>query len=267
VLRSVLLKSLRDVRRSFAWWSLGLVGMVALLVSVYPSVRDNPSLNQLVEDYPEALRAFVAFGGSLDYVSPAGYLGAELFSLVVPLVLLIAGIGAGARALAGEEERGTLDLLLSNPVSRRRLTLEKLAALVLELVGLALVLFASLIVGAHVAGMAIGASRLGAATTSALLLSLAFAAIALAVGAATGHRARAIALAAAAAVAAYLVNGLAPLVDALEPLQKASPFYHYAASDPLRHGLEAGHSLILVAIAVAAAALAPLLFDRRDLAA
>ena len=51
---------------------------------------------------------------------------------MVPLLLLIAAIGAGARATAGEEERGTLDLLLANPISRRRLVLEKLAALAAE---------------------------------------------------------------------------------------------------------------------------------------
>ena len=39
---------------------------------------------------------------------------------------------------------------------------------------------------------------------------------------------------AATAVAAYLVNGLAPLVHALEVPQKLSPFYHYAVGDPLR---------------------------------
>ena len=63
----------------------------------------------------EALKAFIAFGGDLDYVSGAGYLGSELFAFMVPLLLLIAAIGAGARAIAGEEERGTLDLLLANP--------------------------------------------------------------------------------------------------------------------------------------------------------
>ena len=37
--------------------------MVALLIAVYPSVRENPDLNRLVKNYPEALKAFVAFGG------------------------------------------------------------------------------------------------------------------------------------------------------------------------------------------------------------
>jgi len=116
MLRSVLLKSLRDVRRSFAWWSLGIVGLVAMIVAVYPSVRDNPGLNKLVQDYPEALKSFIAFGGVVDYVSPAGYLGSELFSLMVPLVFLLALVGRGASTLAGEEESGTLDLLLAGGI-------------------------------------------------------------------------------------------------------------------------------------------------------
>ena len=56
MLGSVWGKSLRDVRRPFFWWALGLVGLVALMISVYPSVRGNRSLNQLVNDYPDAPR-------------------------------------------------------------------------------------------------------------------------------------------------------------------------------------------------------------------
>ena len=69
-------------------------------------------------------------------------------------------------------------------------------------------------------------------------------------GAATGRRALAIGVTAAAAVAAYLVNGLAPLVDALEVPQKLSPFYHYATGDPLRQGVSVSHLAVLAGIAV-----------------
>ncbi len=265
MLRNVWLKNLRDVRRSLVWWSLGIAGLVAMIVAVYPSVRDNPGLNKLVQDYPEALKAFIAFGGAVDYASPAGYLGSELFSFMLPLVFLLALVGRAAATLAGEEEAGTLDLLLANPISRRRLALEKLAALVAEALALGAVLYVSLLVGTRAAGMDIAAVHLAAATAATLLLAFSFGAIAFLVGAATGHRARAIAVASAFAVASYLVNGLAPLVDALEPFQKASLFYHYAASDPLRSGLDAGHIGVLVAVAVVACVAAPFLFERRDL--
>lgn len=266
MLRNIALKSLRDIRRGFLWWSLGLIGFVALIVSVYPTVHSNPGLNKLAKDYPEALQAFIAFGGAVDYSTAAGYLGIELFSLMVPLLLLVAAIGTGAGTIAGEEERGTLELLLANPVSRTKVVLEKMVALAIEVAGLGVVLWLALWVGARAADMDISAGRLAAATLSAVLLALAYGAIAILLGAATGRRALAIGVTAAAAVAAYLVNGLAPLVHALEVPQKLSPFYHYAAGDPLRHGVSLSHLAVLVGIAVVATALAPWFFARRDLA-
>ena len=266
MLRNIALKSLRDIRRGFLWWSLGLAGFVALIVSVYPTVHSNPALENLSEDYPKALQAFIAFGGAVDYASAAGYLGIELFSLMVPLLLLVAAIGTGAGSIAGEEERGTLELLLANPVSRTKIVLEKTAALVLEIAGLGLVLWLALWIGALLANMDISAGHLAAATLSAVLLALAFGTIAVLLGAATGRRTVAVGLTAAAAVAAYLVNGLAPLVHALEVPQKLSPFYHYAVGDPLRNGVSFTHLAVLVAIAVVATALAPWFFSRRDVA-
>ena len=260
---TVLLKSLRDMRRSVVWWSLGLVGLVAMMVAVYPTVRDNEELNELVESYPEALKAFIAFGGVVDYLSPAGYLGSELFSFMIPLLFLVAAIGNGAGTIAGEEERGTLELLLSAPVTRTRVAAEKLAALLVELGVLGLVLWLALWIGARAVDMEIAASNLGAATLAALV-ALVFGTIAFLLGAATGRRTLAIGVAAAAAVAAFLVNSLAALVDALEPIQKASPFYHYAASDPLRGGVDVGRMSLLAAIAVVAAGVGIVLLGRRD---
>jgi ABC-2 type transport system permease protein len=265
VLPNVLLKTLRDSRRSLAWWSVGLCGLVSMTVAVFPSVRGNPSLNKLVQDYPEALKAFISFGGSVDYTSAAGYLGSELFSFMVPLLLMVAAIGAGARAIAGEEEQGTLDLLLANPISRRRLVVEKLGALVVEIAFLGAVLWVALAIGTRLAGMHIGRANLAAATLDATLLALLFGVLALLVGSAVGRRGLALAVSAAAAVAAYLVNALAAIVGALEPVRKLSPFYHYVAGDPLRHGLALDHTAVLVLVVAALAVAIPLAFDRRDL--
>ncbi|HJV29139.1 MAG TPA: ABC transporter permease subunit [Gaiellaceae bacterium] len=264
--RNVFLKTLLDARRALVWWSLGLIGMSTLMIAVYPTVRDNPDLNKMVSDYPEALKAFIAFGGDLDYVSGAGYLGSELFAFMVPLLLLIASIGAGARAIAGEEERGTIDLLLANPLSRPRLVLDKLAAVATEVVLLSVVLVTALAAGVALVGMNVSTAHLAAATTSAALLAFAFGAIALFVGAFSGHRGIAIGVTAAGAVAAYLVNSLAAIVTFLEPARTVSPFYHYVASDPLRQGLALDHVAFLVLVALAAAGLAIVAFERRDLA-
>jgi ABC-2 type transport system permease protein len=262
----IALKTLHDLRRGFGWWSLGLAGMVALQVSVYPTVRDDSGFADLTENYPEVLQDLFGFGAEqFDYTSPAGYLGIELFSLVVPLLLIIAAVAAGAGAIAGEEDRGTLELLLSMPVGRRRVTGEKLMAMALEVVGLGLVLLISLWIGVRVIDMGVSFEHLAAAAAGAVVLAVCFGAIALLVGAATGSRGAAAGVSAALAVAAYLVNSLAALVSELEGIQKLTPFYHYEAPDPLREGFSAPHLLVLLAIAVAAGAAAVVAVERRDI--
>jgi ABC-2 type transport system permease protein len=264
--RSVVTRTLRDSARGFAGWSAYIILMVAAIVSIYPSIGHNPSLVKLVKSYPSTLRAFIGFGGVVDYSSAIGYMGIELFSLMLPLMLIAAAVIAGGRAIAGEEEQATLDLLLANPITRRRLLLGKTAAMVIFVALLVLVVFASLAVSTRIAGMAVTVPHLAAAAAAVGLLGLLYGAIALAVGAATGQRSLAYAVAGAAAVAAYLANALGSLVPALSAVRQASPFYQYAAVDPLRHGLTLRHSgpvavgvVVLVAVAVWA-------FDRRDVA-
>lgn len=261
---SVLGKTLRDYRRSLAWWSLGILGLLALYVAIYPTVRDTPGLDELFESYPEALRAFIGGSEALALSSPAGYLQAEAFSFLLPLLFLIFGVGAGAAAIAGEEEKGTIELLLAAPLRRRRLVLEKLGALTASILLLGLVTWLGLWVGALAVGMEISAGRLAGATASLVLLALVYATLALLLGALTGNRGLVLGVTATAALAAYVLDGLAALVDLFETLQPLSPFYYYRDAEPLRNGIDPVHALVLLAIAALFAALAPAAFERRD---
>ena len=264
MLGSILAKTIRDARRGLVGWSVGLAGTIALTVSIYPTVRDNPQFEDLSESYPEELQAF--FGGQFDLTTAAGYLDVELYSFMVPLLLLVQAIGAGARAIAGEEEAGTLDLLLANPVSRERVAIEKLGALVALSGVLAVVLLVAVLLLARAVSMEIGFAEVASATLMTWLIAVAHGALALLVGAATGSRGLAIALATAVAVAGYLLEGLGNLVDLLEPPQALSPFHWYAVADPLHEGFAPGRTGLLVALVLVFGALAPLAFRRRDLA-
>ena len=89
--------------------------------STSPSTRryaTTPALSNYGEDLPDRSE-HSSSDGELDLASPAGYLNSQIYALLAPLLLLIFSIGGGAGAVAGEEERGTLDLLLAHPVRRR----------------------------------------------------------------------------------------------------------------------------------------------------
>jgi ABC-2 type transport system permease protein len=125
------------------------------------------------------------------------------------------------------------------------------------------VLFVLVEGSAKAVSMDVSAGRVAAAVLAAYLLGLAHGSLALAIGAGTGKRAVVLGGAAAVGVAGYLLDGLAEVVDALEPWRVLSPFDW--AGEPIRHGLGLGAAGLAVATLVAGATALPL-FARRDIA-
>ncbi len=264
MLRNVFLKTLRDQRRALTWWGIGMAVYLAVYVPFYTQYTDAGSgFAKQVDRLPETLRR--AFNLS-DMTSPAGYLESTVFGVVGPLLVIMFAGTLGARAIAGEEEAGTLDLLLVHPISRRRFVLERFGALTAAVLGLGVLFWA--VTAALAAGidMNIGIDRLAAGTAGLALLALGFGTLALTAGAFSGHRGPVLGITASAAVLAYVVNAFAPQVDALEPVQKLSPFYYFQGGDPLRAGFQFGDLGVLLAIALALLAVALWAFDRRDVA-
>jgi ABC-2 type transport system permease protein len=263
-LRTVFAKTLRDQRRSLMWWAIALIGTVLMYAAFWPNVRDNAdAFDEYLRNMPEAIRNLI---GGLDFGTPEGYLQSELFSFMGPILFLVYAIGAGARAIAGEEQEGTLDLLLSTPTSRRRVLLDKFWALVAATSLLVGVTWASIVVFGAPFDLTLDAEGLLATCVNLFLLALAFGSIALAIGAATGNKTLAIGAPSGFALASFLVKTFAPSVDALEPFNLLSPFHYYIDHDPLRTGFNGVDILVLASMSVVAVAVALVTFERRDLA-
>jgi ABC-2 type transport system permease protein len=194
-------------------------------------------------------------GGSLiDLSTPAGFLNMELFPLMLPIILGGFAITLGSGATAAEESRGTLDLLLSEPVQRWRVVTEKVVAMVLGTVVVAAALFVGVQLGAAIGGVSVPAGNLAGS-------------IALALGCWTGNRPLAIGVVGAVFVVTYFINALAPLVDVLNDIQAISPFFYYLEANPIRNGIDLVHAGVLAAITVVGFTAALVGFERRDLAA
>ena len=155
---------------------------------------------------------------------------------MAPIPLLIFAIGAGAGAVAGEEERGTLDFLLANPLRRRDYVVQRFLALTALVAALAGVLLATVWLTSLLVDLEIGLDRLAAASLSVGLLALFFGTVALATGSLRSGRAKAIAVAAGVGIASWLLDGLGQAVDVLEPWRPLSPYYQLIGKNPLREG-------------------------------
>jgi ABC-2 type transport system permease protein len=261
---ALLRKTMRDQQRAFVAWGIGLAGMAVMYAAFYPSVRDSaPDLQRYLENLPEAFKNLI--GG--DFTSPAGYLRSETFSTLGPILLLVFAIGAGSRAIAGEEEGRTLDLLLSTPVRRRQVLFDKWIAMAASALGLATVLGLTTAVVGPSFELHIPIVDLASACLMLYLLELAFGTIALALGCFTGRRGLANGITGALATIAYVLNVLASAVGALAPLRPLSPFRWYLEPDPLVDGVTAVNVAVFVGITAVAYVAAWLSFERRDLRA
>jgi ABC-2 type transport system permease protein len=256
-------KSLYDNRRSLLGWTVAIVVVGAGYASFWPSV-ETPEMREALTNYPQGL--LEAFNFS-DMTSAAGYLGSAVYGLLVPVLVAVFVIAAGTRAVAGDEEAGTLDLLLAHPVSRQRLALQRFAALGVGLVVVSALLWLALVALTGPAGFdGVSAGDLAAISVHLVLFGLLFGALAYAVGAATGSRSAALGVASGVAVLGYLANSVIPQVDGLGWVRDLSPFAWLLGGSPLVNGIQWGHALTLAVGTALLVALGTFAFTRRDVA-
>ena len=260
---SVFERAFHDRRRGLVGWTIGVVGMVVALLAIYPAIRDNPAVNDYVDSLPEAIRDMV---GAVDYTTGTGYLQAEMFSFMLPLLMVLMAVLWASDAIAGEEERGTLDLLLAHPISRGRVVVEQALSLLTGVLVVCAAATVAVLVGAPLVGMDLAISPLLAAMAATATLTVLYGALALTVGAATGHRGQARGVATTLAVAAYLLSVLAPFASWLEPLRGLSPWWHTLGIQPMEAGWQPVRLLVLLALAGGVVAAGSWRFDRRDVA-
>ncbi|MEU5459863.1 ABC transporter permease subunit [Streptomyces globisporus] len=251
---AILTKTLSDSRRGLIGWAVGtaLVGMV--YASTYPSQREN------VDSIPEALRQSLNVDGTA-----AGYLQASVFGIIVPLLAMIYGVTMGARAIAGDEESGQLDLLLAHPITRTQLVLQRFGALVAGAFGIsALVWLAVLAVRGSAELTSVSPLQFLAQCFSLALLAITFGALAVGVGAAVGRRAMVLVVVAVVGVLSYTASTFAAQIGA-DWIAHLSPFHYYIGGEPLRNGFQWGDAAVLVIASAIFVAAGLARFNRRDI--
>ncbi|GEM88094.1 ABC transporter permease subunit [Meiothermus granaticius] len=251
----ILAQNLRMGRGNLLGFGLGLAALSLISVMFLPSMQQNSQeLQQLLQSMPKGMLAAFGVSDQVDMLTPEGFLQGRLFALMVPLLLIIQGVGIGSATLAGEEERGQLELIAAHPVGRTRLFLEKLGLLGAALLFSSLLLFVSIWLGLKAVGVPLPLDHQLAAVSGSFLLGLLFGGLALALG-----------LASLLAVTAYLWNALTPLSQDLAQSQKFSPFYWAVGYEPLRNGFDWGYIAVLLGLILLLLVLGLLRFRRRDL--
>ncbi len=263
-------KSLRDLR--VAALAIGLVaGLLmavggVLVAAQFPDAPSRIQLTLLSVSLPPVMAGLLGDPSHVDRLG--GFLSWRI-GATIPVLFSIWSIIALSGTLAGEASRGTLEVVLAAPISRRGLAFRKAAAFVVAL-ALAMGIAATLtwwtgVAFAKLPGDEISPSQaFGQFALYGVLIGVA-GAVAFALGAFVG-RATAAGIAGTVLFAGYLVDGFSGVVPLFERLKPLSWFSLTKLHRPLADSWDWPPVLILGALALALLAVGIVAFGLRDLA-
>ncbi len=258
--RTILTKSLRDYRWAILGWGLGLGLIVYAQYATFAA-----TLGASPAQVQKLVQQFEFFGEAARVDTPGGFVTFKIMG-VLPVILGIWTVLAGARLTRGEEESGALDIVLSTPRSRRAVIRQKLLALATAVALISLLIAVWILAGMARAGVTVNA---GAALTAALsggLAALFFGALALLL-AQVMSRAAAAGTAGGLMALAFVLEGTGRALHNAAVLRHLSPLFLYDQNLPLVPGsaIHVAPLLLLAALTVLLAGAAVPLFVRRDI--
>jgi ABC-2 type transport system permease protein len=257
MLATVFTKAVLDRWRGMAIGVASLAVILLFAMDVYRQIDLS-----IYTDLPEAFLSLVGIPEDADVASLAYN---AIYSSYGSLAMGGLAIAMGAAAIAGEERKGTMAILLGNPVSRTRVLVSKAAAMLLLVALGGLVLWAAGVAAPGLLEVSVTGMHIGAFTLHLVGNTVFYGLLALAIGSWTGKGGMAAGATAGVMVLSFFAVGIFPLVAGWEDLARAFPWYYYSGSEPLLNGIHWGHIAALAAGSIVLFLIALVGVNRRDL--
>jgi ABC-2 type transport system permease protein len=211
---------------------------------------------------------FARFGGG-DIFSLPGSIALSLIHPIALILISVFAVGFSSSAIAGDRQRGTLEVLLARPISRRSLYVSLAVAAFAFVAVLVAVLLVGGLLGSAFAGVLgeLRVDRVPLLWLNAVLLFGSIAAIGLAASVSFDRLPPALGVTIAIVVLTYFFDILGSLWPKAEGLRPYSLFHYLKAKAILSGSAEPLDLVVLAAVIVCAVIWALVVFPRRDLAA
>jgi ABC-2 type transport system permease protein len=268
--RVFLARTLRAQRTKLVIVGAALAIWGALMPLVYAELIDTPlgaQFKQMIDTgvFPAQ---FAQFGGGNIFTLP-GSIALGLIHPIAVAIVCVFAVGFAAAAVAGERQRGTLEVVLARPISRRTAYGTLFGSLLVCLC----VAILAVLVGTLVATAAFGkldelkVGNLPLLGLNAVLLYTALGSVALAASVSFDRLGPALGIGLGFTLVSYFFEILGSLWPTAEPLQPLSVF-HYLDTQSILDGRADPFDLaVLATVTLAGVAWALAVFPRRDLAA
>ncbi len=241
-------------------WGIGLGLYGVMYVAIYPEIGEQ--MTALAD-----ISIYQAMG--IDVSSFEGYMASSLVG-IIPIMLAIYVIMTSSATLAGEDDKGTLELIITTPLKRWQIVTMKATALVV-------VTFLILVIAGSCSAIALSwvktsfavdvtAPQFFMAILSGWPITLAFLMIGLFFSAFLPNQLTASMATTVVFLVSYFGEILAGFVESLDAIKPFSLFYYFDSSAELfSKGVQIRDVSILLGVAAFFFVLALLSFQRRDI--
>ncbi len=253
---------LRQGKLAFAIWTAAIAFLLAVCVFMFPEMKGEMDA---VGDMFASMGSFsAAFGmDQLNFGEFIGFFGVECGNVLGLGGAFFAAL-LGISALAGEEKEHTAEFLLTHPVSRKSVVLQKLTAVVLQITFLNLAVIAVTALSVAVIGETADIGKLALLFLAYYIMQLEVVAVTFGISAFLRRGSLGIGLGLAAVF--YFLNIISNLIDETKFLKYITPFgYTDSAYIISNSALDGGYLAAGICIGVISVLIAFWKYDRKDL--
>lgn len=264
---SLITKNLKLTWKSFLVYALVFVVYSWMMVAIFPSMQSAlGDINQFYDAMPEGFMS--AFGGvDMDMSSFNTYISLEYLSIVWPFVILAFIVGFVTRYITKEIETGTMELLLSKPITRLQIILSRGVVVVLETMALILVTIGSIVALTQIYNIEILGRAMWFFAVSAFAFYLAIIGITFFFATLFKDRGKALSASIGLLIGMYAINIITNLKESLKNIDYITIWHYYQPQEILKN-VEIywfPDILVLVAVGVIAYLASVVIFIKRDL--
>ena len=245
-------------------WGLSLTALGMYLARFYDTISaQKEQYMKIIDNFPKEMLVIFGSTNAMQMFTPSGYLNLEYFSYM-SIIIGIFAILAGSGMMAGDEESGTMDLVLAYPVSRRSLFLGRALAFLLATICILGANWVGFLIGIPGTALNLSAVEIARPFISLFGVMMLFGALSVVLSMLLPSRRMAAMTCGIIMVASFFITALARLDSRLGQIATFSPLNYYQgglAIDGLKWGWVAG----LLGFSLLFLLIAWWRFERRDI--
>lgn len=262
-------RMLKDKYRFVLILTASVAGFQEMYIALFPEIQKQAEqLNQLLEAYPESfMKAFGIDSATSMFNTIENYLSTEMFTFFWPILMIVAAASFAGYAIAGDIDKGTIEMALSQPISRLKLFFSRYLGGAIGLTFFSIVSSFAPVVFAEIHGIAYDIKKFAVVSVGCILLSFAVFSLAMLFSSFVSDKGKVGMLTGGTLALMYVINIVAGLNDKFENLKYFSFFNYFRGETFLGKGEFVEWSVpFFLAVTLVFTAIAAYKFNKRDLA-